>query len=123
MTVPARRRRARGRGRGRGRGGKGEGKGRGRGGGGEGRDRRGIYTAYCLRFNLVYLVYCALASHPGLSRDVQQEKTSWYEVGPRTIVVTKVDDGIVWVLRHALEGAEVRSVFGHGLPNRSVQVA
>ena len=86
-------------------------------------DRRGIYIAYCLGSNLVHLVYCVLASHPGLSRDVQQEKTGWYEVGPRTIVVTKVDDGIVWVLGHALEGAEVRSVFGHGLPNRSVQVA
>ena len=98
-------------------GGGGEGEGMGRGG------RRGIYIAYCLGSNLVHLVYCVLASHPGLSRDVQQEKTGWYEVGPRTIVMTKVDDGIVWVLGHALEGAEVRSVFGHGLPNRSVQVA
>ena len=103
---------------GEGRGGGGDGERRGRGGGWGGTEEE-----YILHTVSGLTSYTWFTAHPGLSRDVQQEKTGWYEVGPRTIVVTKVDDGIVWVLGHALEGAEVRSMFGHGLPNRSVQVA
>ena len=90
--------------------------------GGEGRER-GTEEEYILHTvsGLTLHTWFTVHSAPtGLSLNVQQGKTSWYEVRPHTIVVTEVDDGIVRVLGHALEGAKVCSVFGDGLPNGSV---
>jgi len=41
---------------------------------------------------------------------------------PHTVVMAKMDDGIVRVLSHALEGTQMYPVFCHHLPSGGVKV-
>ena len=86
-----------------------------------------MYTAHCLRYNLANhtlwftVQWTTHLLHASFTWCVEREDKL---VGgsARTIVVTEVDDGIVRVLGHALEGVKACFVLGHCLANGSVQV-
>ena len=86
-----------------------------------------MYTAHCLRYNLANhtlrftVQWTAHLLRASFTWCVERED-KLVRGSARTIVVTEVDDGIVRVLGHALEGAKVCFVLGHCLANGSVQV-